>query len=109
MNPQAKIVQGFQPIMPMFQGLVSEEQLLQLIAYVQVARATWPPRQRAGRETDGAARPTWQGLIMETLELPERRLRPEVVAPHQGPQAHRDALPGLDHDLLRPRRPLRRC
>ena len=34
-NPQAKVVAGFQPIMPTFQGLVSEEQLLQLIAYVR--------------------------------------------------------------------------
>jgi cytochrome c oxidase subunit 2 len=38
-NPQAKIVNGFQPIMPTFQGLVTEEQLLQLIAYV---RSTTP-------------------------------------------------------------------
>jgi cytochrome c oxidase subunit 2 len=34
-QPQAKIVAGFQPIMPTFQGLVTEEQLLQLIAYVR--------------------------------------------------------------------------
>jgi len=34
-NPQAKIVNGFQPIMPTFQGLVTEEQILQLIAYVR--------------------------------------------------------------------------
>ena len=34
-NPQAKVVAGYQPIMPTFQGLVTEEQLLQLIAYVQ--------------------------------------------------------------------------
>ena len=34
-NPQAKIVAGFQPLMPTFQGLVTEEQLLQLIAYVK--------------------------------------------------------------------------
>jgi cytochrome c oxidase subunit 2 len=34
-NPQAKLVAGFQPIMPTFQGLVTEEQLLQLIAYVR--------------------------------------------------------------------------
>jgi cytochrome c oxidase subunit 2 len=33
--PQAKVVAGFQPIMPTFQGLVTEEQLLQLIAYVR--------------------------------------------------------------------------
>jgi cytochrome c oxidase subunit II len=34
-NPQAKIVAGYQPIMPTFQGLVTEEQLLQLIAYLR--------------------------------------------------------------------------
>ena len=35
LTPQAKVVAGFQPIMPTFQGLVTEEQLLQLIAYVK--------------------------------------------------------------------------
>lgn len=34
-NPGAKIVAGFQPIMPSFQGIVSEDQLLALIAYVK--------------------------------------------------------------------------
>jgi cytochrome c oxidase subunit 2 len=33
--PQAKVVAGFPPTMPTFQGLVTEEQLLQLIAYVK--------------------------------------------------------------------------
>ncbi len=35
LHPQAKVVSGFQPIMPTFQGLVTEEQLLQLIAYIK--------------------------------------------------------------------------
>jgi cytochrome c oxidase subunit 2 len=35
LNPQAKVAAGFQPIMPTFQGLITEEQLLQLIAYVK--------------------------------------------------------------------------
>jgi cytochrome c oxidase subunit 2 len=35
LNPQAKIVAGFQPLMPTFKGLVTEEQLLQLIAYIK--------------------------------------------------------------------------
>jgi cytochrome c oxidase subunit II len=35
LNPQAKIVMGFQPIMPTFQGQISEEGLLQLIAYIK--------------------------------------------------------------------------
>jgi cytochrome c oxidase subunit II len=35
LNPTAKVVYGFQPIMPTFQGLVSEEQVLQLIEYIK--------------------------------------------------------------------------
>jgi cytochrome c oxidase subunit II len=35
LNPAAKITAGFQPIMPAFQGLVTEEQLLELIEYVK--------------------------------------------------------------------------
>jgi len=35
LNPATKITAGFQPIMPTFQGLVSEEQVLELIEYVK--------------------------------------------------------------------------
>jgi len=35
LQPQAKIVEGFQPIMPTFAGQVSEEGLIQLIAYIK--------------------------------------------------------------------------
>jgi cytochrome c oxidase subunit 2 len=35
LNPRAKIVGGYQPLMPTFQGQVSEEQLLQLVAYLK--------------------------------------------------------------------------
>jgi cytochrome c oxidase subunit 2 len=38
MNSQAKVVRGYQPIMPAFQGMVSEENLLQLIAYIKSLR-----------------------------------------------------------------------
>jgi len=34
-NPKAKVVAGYEPIMPTFQGQVSEEQLVQLIAYIR--------------------------------------------------------------------------
>jgi len=34
-NPHAKMVAGYQPIMPTFQGLVSEDGLLQLLAYIK--------------------------------------------------------------------------
>ena len=35
LTPAAKVVSGYQPIMPTYQGLVSEEGLMQLIAYIQ--------------------------------------------------------------------------
>jgi len=35
LTPQAKIVAGFGPIMPTFQGQVNEEQIVQLLAYVK--------------------------------------------------------------------------
>ena len=40
LNPGAKITAGFQPIMPAFQGLVTEEQLLALIEYVKSLTAS---------------------------------------------------------------------
>src|SRR5438094_2791837 len=39
LQPAAKIAGGFQPIMPTFQGLVTEEQLLALIEYVKSLQA----------------------------------------------------------------------
>lgn len=34
-NPAARVVVGYQPVMPTFQGLVSEEQLIALVAYIE--------------------------------------------------------------------------
>jgi cytochrome c oxidase subunit 2 len=45
LNPTAKIVAGFQPIMPTFQGVVSEDQVLQLIEYIKSLATTQPPPQ----------------------------------------------------------------
>jgi cytochrome c oxidase subunit 2 len=42
MNAQAKVVKGYQPIMPAFQGQVSEENLLQLIAYIRTLKPAAP-------------------------------------------------------------------
>jgi cytochrome c oxidase subunit 2 len=35
LQPSAKVVAGYQPIMPTFQGVVSEEQLVELVEYVK--------------------------------------------------------------------------
>jgi cytochrome c oxidase subunit II len=51
LNPSARVTAGYQPVMPTYLGQVSEESLLQLIAYVQslalpaAPAATPPPRK----------------------------------------------------------------
>ena len=39
LRPQAKVVEGYQPLMPTFQGLVSEENVMALVEYVKSLRA----------------------------------------------------------------------
>jgi cytochrome c oxidase subunit II len=41
-NPNARIAQGFQPVMPSYQGVTTEEGLLQLIEYVKSLREELP-------------------------------------------------------------------
>jgi cytochrome c oxidase subunit 2 len=43
--PSARVVAGYQPVMPTFQGLVSEEQLIALVAYVKSLQS--PPAESA--------------------------------------------------------------
>ena len=47
LSPQAKIVKGYQPIMPTFQGLVTEDQLLQLIEYIKSIGPKTPVKKAA--------------------------------------------------------------
>jgi len=35
LDPGAKVVAGYKPVMPTFQGIISEEQLAALVAYVK--------------------------------------------------------------------------
>jgi cytochrome c oxidase subunit 2 len=42
LDPGAKIVNGYKPVMPTFQGLLSEEQLNSLVAYVKSLSAAKP-------------------------------------------------------------------
>ncbi|MEX0881158.1 MAG: cytochrome c oxidase subunit II [Thermoanaerobaculia bacterium] len=49
-NSQARLVAGYPPIMPTFQGLISEEGLLQLVAYIK-SLSSAPP---AGAATSAA-------------------------------------------------------
>lgn len=52
MAPQAKVVAGYEPIMPQYPGVISEEGLLQLIAYI---RSLAPPPTEAAAASEPAA------------------------------------------------------
>jgi cytochrome c oxidase subunit 2 len=56
-NPQAKLVSGFGPIMPTFQGQVSEEQLLQILAFIKSLQIQTPVPATSGA-APAAASPT---------------------------------------------------
>ena len=43
LQPSKNVPAGYQPIMPSFQGTLSEEQIIALIAYIKSQRATEPP------------------------------------------------------------------
>ena len=47
-NPSAKIVAGYQPLMPSYQGQLTEEQTLDLISYVKSLQAEPAPSTGAG-------------------------------------------------------------
>lgn len=57
LSPGAKVVAGFKPIMPTFEGIVSEEQLLALIAYVK-SMAQPEQRESVSNRPAVPARPT---------------------------------------------------
>jgi cytochrome c oxidase subunit 2 len=61
LSPGTRVVSGFQPLMPPYQGQLSEEDVMSLIAYIKTLRpGTLPAQsaagttpQRAGFTTDG--------------------------------------------------------
>src|SRR5438309_729648 len=57
LDPGAKVVNGFKPVMPTFQGLVSEEQLNALVAYVKSQSQPTGP----GTKTSATAAPQNEG------------------------------------------------
>ena len=53
LQPNAKIVAGFQPVMPSFQGLVTEDQILALTAYIKSMKDQPPPGKSAAEPATG--------------------------------------------------------
>src|SRR5258707_5460822 len=56
LDPTAKIVSGFKPVMPTFQGIISDEQLNALVAYVKSLNQQ-PSTGTAGLQSQPASSP----------------------------------------------------
>lgn len=79
-TPQAKIVDGYQPNMPTFQGQVSEDALLQLIAYIKSL-------SKGGTGTQGAAVSTPTLGASEAQAAPTEN-QPSLTEPVPPPGDH---------------------
>jgi cytochrome c oxidase subunit II len=55
LNPQAKMVQGYAPLMPTYQGQISEDGIASLLAYIKSLGAHTPGSGPAAGTPDGAA------------------------------------------------------
>ena len=55
LRPQEKLVAGYQPLMPTFQGLVSEENVMALVEYVKSLQASGGTAARTAPEPRSAA------------------------------------------------------
>jgi cytochrome c oxidase subunit 2 len=76
LNSQAKIVRGYQPLMPVFQGLISEEGLVALIEHIKSMSpsASTPaaaPQGAAAPTPPGAAGPTSNPAATSTTRPPQ--------------------------------------
>ena len=50
LSPAAKVVKGYKPVMPTFQGQVTEEQILQLDAYIKSLTKEVPVKEEPGKK-----------------------------------------------------------
>ncbi len=82
LSPAAKVTAGYQPIMPTFQGQVTEEQLVQLLAYVKSLSATPGEGTPAAEEgaAGTAAAPSSNQPAAGTAAAPSANAKPN--APH---------------------------
>ena len=86
LNPRAQVVQGFQPIMPTYQGQVSEEQILQLISYIR-SLGTQPSTGASGSATGREGSTTTTGVSPDVQ-------RSNPIAP-TGPTVSAPTSPGV--------------
>lgn len=87
LNPSAKVVAGFQNIMPTFQGQVTEENLIQLVEYVKSLKGPQQQTQAlTNTATPGAPPQHTQGPSMGTQVGPDKNAPSTVNNPEKQKQ-----------------------
>jgi len=79
LNPRAKVVAGYDPVMPTFQGQVTEEQILQLLAYLKSIGPQEKPNAGptgAGAATAKPAQPRGASAVPSTSTAKPVRNQP---------------------------------
>ena len=72
--PDAKVVAGYEPIMPSFQGQIPEDELIELIAYLKTARrGQTPPRIDEAQPPRVEAKPEPGNKKPASQDRPEQR------------------------------------
>ena len=80
LDPNAKIVSGFMPIMPTFRGVLDEEELLQLVAYIKsMSGQTGQPLNN--RSTPGQIRDTEVPEIQQQMRQDKENQKPSGKQP----------------------------
>ena len=131
LNPSQHITQGYTPIMPTYQGQVSEEGVIALVEFIKnltpttvlqrlltpqicaesakASRRLWanhPLRRRRSSHERCHHRHSSRSVNGQDSEdeLPDQGERPAELASHRRPQADRHAVPDLNYIFLLHRR-----
>jgi len=62
LNPSEHVTAGYAPIMPTYQGQISEDGLIDLIEYIKTLNSNYRPQQTSGTSQSDLAAPTASGM-----------------------------------------------
>ena len=86
LKPRTQIAAGYEPLMPSYEGKLSEDEIVKIVAYIKSLGGDTERRDERG------------------TQLPDRRQQSALVAFHHRPQARRDALFRRHHIVFLHRR-----
>ena len=92
--PQAVVVSGFEPIMPTFQGLLREREILGVIEFIEdVSSSREQEEIELWRTQLQPSRPPRATILIDPTG-------PEELADHRRPQAHRPDVHVVGHSFF---------